>query len=55
MRQAQGSEVEQDFALVLLEGNFISNPSDLIFWLDAWFTNPDLLQVERPQKRAPDT
>lgn len=46
VRDAEGTEAQQDFALRLLEANFTGNPSDLIFWPDEWFANPDLLQVE---------
>lgn len=34
------------FALLLLEKNFHGNPSDLIFWPDEWFQDPDMLDVE---------
>lgn len=43
---AKGKESEQDFALSLLEKNFDGNPSDLIFWPNEWFQNPDMLHVE---------
>ncbi|MFJ3265638.1 hypothetical protein [Serratia liquefaciens] len=39
-------ESEQSFALSLLEENFHGNPSDLIFWPNHWFQNPDMLHVE---------
>ncbi|MGV3345179.1 hypothetical protein ACGVWS_05315 [Enterobacteriaceae bacterium LUAb1] len=39
-------ESEQHFALSLLEKNFHGNPSDLIFWPEHWFKNPDMRQVE---------
>ena len=39
-------ESEQDHALSLLEKNFDGNPSDLIFWPNEWFQNPDMLHVE---------
>ena len=43
---AQAKESEQNAALFLLEKNFDGNPSDLIFWPDTWFQNPDMLHVE---------
>lgn len=42
----QARESEQHFALSLLDVNFDANPSDLIFWPDEWFQNPDMLHVE---------
>lgn len=42
----KSKESEQNFALSLLEKNFHGNPSDLIFWPDHWFKNPDMLHVE---------
>ncbi len=42
----KSKESEQHFALSLLEKNFHSNPSDLIFWPDDWFQDPDMLDVE---------
>lgn len=42
----EGKESEQNFALSLLERNFEGNPSDLIFWPDSWFQNPEMLDVE---------
>ncbi|MDQ9129628.1 hypothetical protein RDT67_24705 [Serratia fonticola] len=41
----EGEESEQNFALSLLERNFDGNPSDLIFWPDSWFQNPEMLHV----------
>lgn len=41
----EGKESEQNFALSLLERNFDGNPSDLIFWPDSWFQNPEMLNV----------
>lgn len=43
---ATDKESEQNVALSLLEVNFPGNPSDLIFWPDAWFDDPDMLHVE---------
>lgn len=40
------TDSEQHDALSLLEKNFNGNPSDLIFWPDAWFQNADMLDVE---------
>lgn len=42
----RSKESEQNFALSLLKKNFHGNPSDLIFWPDHWFKNPDMLHVE---------
>lgn len=42
----RSKESEQNYALSLLEKNFHGNPSDLIFWPDHWFNNPDMLHVE---------
>lgn len=42
----KSKESEQHFALSLLEKNFHSNPSDLIFWPNDWFQDPDMLDVE---------
>ena len=42
----EGKESEQNFALSLLERNFEGNPSDLIFWPDSWFRNPEMLDVD---------
>lgn len=42
----EGKESEQNFALSLLERNFDGNPSDLIFWPDSWFQNPEMLNVD---------
>ncbi|BES86126.1 hypothetical protein PEC302107_03850 [Pectobacterium araliae] len=42
----EGKESEQNFALSLLESNFDGNPSDLIFWPDRWFQNPEMLHVD---------
>jgi len=42
----QSKESEQHFGLSLLEINFYGNPSDLIFWPDSWFKDPDMLHVE---------
>lgn len=41
----EGKESEQIFALSLLECNFAGNPSDLIFWPDSWFQNPEMLHA----------
>lgn len=43
---AEGSESQQNYALDLLIKNFDGNPSDLIFWPNEWFQNPDMLHVE---------
>ncbi len=43
---AKSKESEQNFALALLEKNFDSNPSDLIFWPDEWFQDPDMFHVD---------
>ncbi|WP_340613525.1 hypothetical protein [Xenorhabdus thailandensis] len=43
---AEGKESEQNFALALLEKNFDGNPSDLIFWPDEWFQDPDMFHIE---------
>jgi len=43
---AEGEESEQDFALSLLEINFPGNPSDLIYWPDQWFQDPEMFHVE---------
>jgi len=43
--KAEGKESEQNFALTLLEKNFDGNPSDLIYWTDSWFKDPDMLHV----------
>lgn len=42
----EGMESEQIFALSLLECNFDGNPSDLIYWPDSWFQNPEMLHVD---------
>ena len=42
----ESKESEQNFALSLLEKNFDGNPSDLIFWPDSWFQNPEMLHVD---------
>lgn len=42
----KSKESEQNFALSLLERNFHGNPSDLIFWPDEWFQDPDMSDVE---------
>lgn len=46
IRDPKSRESEQDFGLSLLEINFRGNPSDLIFWPDHWFKDPDMLHVE---------
>lgn len=43
---AEGKESDTDFALRLLEKNFDGNPSDLIFWPNEWFQDPDMLHVD---------
>ncbi|MCG8710545.1 hypothetical protein JHU04_003838 [Brenneria sp. 4F2] len=43
---AEGSESEQHHALSLLEKNFDINPSNLIYWPDAWFEDEDMFHVE---------
>ena len=42
----EGKESEQNFALSLLERNFDGSPSDLIFWPDNWFQDPEMLHVD---------
>lgn len=42
----KSKESEKNFALSVLEKNFHSNPSDLIFWPNHWFKNPDMLHVD---------
>lgn len=42
----EGKESERNFALSLLENNFYGNPSDLIFWPDSWFQDPEMLHVD---------
>lgn len=44
--KAEGKESEQNFALKLLEKNFDGNPSDLIYWPDSWFQDPEMLHVD---------
>lgn len=44
--KAEGRESEQLFALDLLEKNFDGNPSDLIYWPNEWFQDPDMLHVD---------
>lgn len=46
LSKAEGKESEQNFALTLLEKNFNSNPSDLIYWPDSWFQDPEMLHVD---------
>ncbi|HCL5250414.1 TPA: hypothetical protein N2G30_000486 [Salmonella enterica] len=43
---AKSKESEQDLALSILIKNFAGNPSDLIFWPDEWFQDPDMLHVD---------
>ncbi|BEM57524.1 hypothetical protein SME22J_13850 [Serratia marcescens] len=43
---AKSKESEQNFALALLEKNFDGNPSDLIFWPNEWFQDPDMFHIE---------
>lgn len=43
---AEGKESEQNIALSLLIENFHGNPSDLIFWPNHWFQDPDMLHVD---------
>ncbi|EPR9080203.1 hypothetical protein ACU9CO_001694 [Cronobacter dublinensis] len=42
----EGNASEQDFAISLLESNFVGNPSDLIFWPDSWFEDAEMANVE---------
>ena len=42
----EGNESEQNYALSLLKCNFTGNPSDLIFWPDSWFQNPEMLHAD---------
>ena len=45
--QCEGTESDMDYALSLLETNFPeANASDLIFWPNEWFGEPDMLQVD---------
>lgn len=44
--KAEGKESEQNFALSLIELNFDGNPSDLIYWPDSWFQDPEMLHVD---------
>ncbi|EKM5063873.1 hypothetical protein PUZ93_000862 [Cronobacter turicensis] len=44
--ECEGKESEQDFAISLLESNFDGNPSDLIFWPDSWFQDPEMSEVD---------
>ncbi|MFT8210917.1 MAG: hypothetical protein ACMZI0_10670 [Symbiopectobacterium sp.] len=46
LRNTEGSESDQSYALALLEINFDANPSDLIYWPDAWFQDTEMLHVE---------
>ncbi|MDH1089262.1 hypothetical protein [Pantoea brenneri] len=43
---AEGKDAEQHFAISLLEKNFDANPSDLIYWPDEWFRNPDMMAID---------
>ncbi|MFU2317728.1 hypothetical protein [Rahnella sp. PCH160] len=45
VRSPKSKESEQSFALSLLKENFSGNPSDLIFWPNHWFEDPDMLHV----------
>ena len=42
---AEGQESEESLALSILERNFPANPSDLIYWPDDWFCNPELCDI----------
>jgi len=42
----ESKESEHNFAISLLEKNFNGNPSDLIFWPNYWFQDPDMLDVD---------
>lgn len=42
----QSQTNRKKFCSLLLEKNFHGNPSDLIFWPDEWFQDPDMLDVE---------
>ncbi|WP_426196045.1 hypothetical protein [Pseudomonas sp. NFXW11] len=45
--QCEGTESDVDYALSLLETNFPeANASDLIFWSNEWFDDPDMLHAE---------
>ncbi|NBF04278.1 hypothetical protein GV819_18505 [Pseudomonas sp. Fl5BN2] len=45
--KCEGTESDVDYALSLLETNFPeANASDLIFWPNEWFGDPDMLHVE---------
>lgn len=43
---SEGKESDQNFALRLLKQNFEGNPSDLIFWPNEWFQDPEMLHVD---------
>ncbi|NIF23074.1 hypothetical protein [Candidatus Pantoea multigeneris] len=50
---AEGKESEHSYALGLLEKNFDANPSDLIYWPDAWFQDKDMFHVDlTPEEMA---
>ncbi|WP_017346792.1 hypothetical protein [Pantoea sp. A4] len=50
---AEGKGSEQSYALGLLEKNFDANPSDLIYWPDAWFQDEDMFHVDlTPEEMA---
>ena len=44
--RAEGRESDQTYALGLLKTNFPANPSDLIYYPDAWFNDENLGQAE---------
>lgn len=45
--RGEGSESDVDYVLNLLETNFPeANASDLIFWPNEWFGEPDMLHVD---------
>ncbi|WP_256667532.1 MULTISPECIES: hypothetical protein [unclassified Pseudomonas] len=45
--KCEGTESDVGYALGLLETNFAdANASDLIFWPEEWFGDPDMLHVD---------
>lgn len=43
---AEGSEADGNYALFFLKENFNANPSDLIYYPNEWFNNPELFHVD---------
>jgi hypothetical protein len=52
--QAEGMNLEQSYALGVLEKNFDANPSDLIYWPDEWFQDKDMLHVDLTPEEIAD-